>query len=136
VPTTRKGDSEREAWLDDARRRGFTVKVAPLSYGTVRRVNEKLTNIKYSQVVQNRARFALGNKFLRTMDIFVLICEDHHHFYSFKRDKMNWLADRTTRDASYDLPEFNINIASQEYYSGSKVFPIRDNRDDWSVFKS
>jgi hypothetical protein len=135
MPTTPESELEREAWLDEATRRGFPNARIPRSYGTVYHVNGLRTNIKFSQVVSNRARFSMGNSFLILHDVFVFICETHHHFYAIGRDKMNWLAKQTTLDSAYGVPEFNINVSSDKYYSGTCVFPIKEYRDNWNIFK-
>jgi hypothetical protein len=137
MPTNSASDSERDEWLygQAEGRRQFTIEAIPKSHNTVYLVNGKRTNVKYSQVVGKRARFALGNTFLKKQDVFVFICESHEHFYAINRAEMNWLANRTTRDSSYGLPEFNINVKTDEYYSGHRVFPIGQYRDNWEIFR-
>lgn len=134
MPTTDRSRAEREKWIKEAARKGLDVRET--SDETVFRINNKVTNLKYSQVDKGRAWFSLGNEYLKRNELFVLICGDHSKFYIIPKKELHDLVKATTRDIHSNRPEFRIYVEKQEYSSGSSNFNIKQFYCNWHLFDS
>jgi len=130
---TKQSRSEADLWLNLAKDKGL--EAFPSDRETVYNIEEKITNVKYSQVEANRARFSLGSGYLEQNELFVFICKHHSIFYVFPRDVMQQFVKVTTRDANSNRPVFDINIKKHMYHPGKgPPIPIVEYYQRWDLF--